>query len=251
MASINGDVRNGRHPSSGSNSSCFIIGVAGGTASGKTTVCKCIIESLTEKNMNNRVIILSQDSFYKPLTPAEIKLAEQGHYNFDHPDAFDTELMLEKIQQIRVGNVVEIPIYDFVLHRRSEETFQVYPTDIILIEGILVLYIKELRQMMDIKLFVDTDSDTRLSRRVQRDIETRGRKLDNVLTQYTTFVKPAFEEFCLPTKKYADIIIPRGGENKVAIGLIVQHITDLLTDVPMINTGRGKRSSRKLSNTLH
>ena len=252
MASINGDVRNGLHTSSGSGTSSFIIGVAGGTASGKTTVCKCIIESLTEKSMNNRVIILSQDSFYKPLTPAQILLAESGQYDFDHPDAFDTELMLEKIQQIRNGETVEIPIYDFVLHRRSDETYQVFPTDIILIEGILVLYIKELRSLFDIKLFVDTDSDTRLSRRVQRDIESRGRKLETVLTQYTTFVKPAFEEFCLPTKKYADVIIPRGGENKVAIGLIVQHITDLLNHVPMINTGRRrKRSSRKLSNTLH
>jgi len=250
MASMNGDVRNGRHPSSGCSTGCFIIGVAGGTASGKTTVCKCIIESLTDENMNNRVIILSQDSFYKPLTTSQIKLAENGQYNFDHPDAFDTDLMLEKIQQIRNGETVEIPIYDFVLHKRSEETYQVFPTDIILIEGILVLYIRELRSMMDIKLFVDTDSDTRLSRRVQRDIESRGRKLENVLSQYTTFVKPAFEEFCLPTKKYADIIIPRGGENKVAIGLIVQHITDLLNHVPMMNTGR-KRASRKLSNTLH
>jgi len=244
------NVNNGRRSSNG-NDRCFIIGVAGGTASGKTTVCKCIIESLSENNMNNRIVILSQDSFYKPLTPAQQQLAGNGKYNFDHPDAFDTELMLEKILQIRAGETVEIPIYDFVNHCRSKDVFKVFPTDIILIEGILVLYIKELRSLMDMKLFVDTDSDIRLSRRVQRDIETRGRKLENVLIQYTAFVKPAFEEFCLPTKKYADVIIPRGGENKVAIGLIVQHITDLLNDVPMIETGRRKRGSRKLSNTLH
>lgn len=229
---------------------CFIIGVAGGTASGKTTVCKCIIDNLGDNNMNNRVVILSQDSFYKPLTPEEKALAVKGKYNFDHPNSFDTELMLEKILEIRAGKTVEIPVYDFVNHCRSHETYKVCPSDIILIEGILVLYIKELRQLMDMKLFVDTDSDIRLSRRVQRDIETRGRKLENVLTQYTEFVKPAFEEFCLPTKKYADVIIPRGGENKVAIGLIVQHITDLLNDVPMIKTGH-RRASRKLSNTLH
>ena len=244
---VNGDLRNGTHSSS--RDQCFIIGVAGGTASGKTTVCKCIINSLKEGNLSNKVLILSQDSFYKPLTPSQISLAVKGQYNFDHPDAFDMELMLEKIQKIRAREYVEIPIYDFVNHCRSEETYQVSPSDIILIEGILVLYIKELRSMLDIKLFVDTDSDTRLSRRVQRDIVDRGRKLENVLTQYTSFVKPAFEEFCLPTKKYADVIIPRGGENKVAIGLITQHIIDLLTNVPMME--RRKRAPRKLSNTLH
>lgn len=247
MGEVNGDIRNGRHASSSDR--CFIIGVAGGTASGKTTVCKCIMDSLTDSNLSNKVLILSQDSFYKPLTPGQINLAVKGHYNFDHPDAFDTDLMLEKIQKIRARETVEIPIYDFVNHCRSEETYKVAPSDIILIEGILVLYIKELRSMLDMKLFVDTDSDTRLARRVQRDIVDRGRKLENVLTQYTSFVKPAFEEFCLPTKKYADVVIPRGGENKVAIGLISQHIIDLLTDVPMMV--KRPRAPRKLSNTLH
>lgn len=228
---------------------CFIIGVAGGTASGKTTVCRCIIENLGENDKetcSRRVVIVSQDSFYKPLSKDEVELANRGMYNFDHPNAFDTDLMMEKLSQIRRGEMVELPIYDFVSHARSTETYSVYPTDIVLMEGILVLYYKELRDLMDMKLFVDTDSDTRLSRRVVRDIETRGRQLENVLQQYTTFVKPAFEEFCLPTKKHADVIIPRGGENTVAINLIVQHIIDLLSGVEMFKSSNGIKTT-----TLH
>ncbi|KTF77793.1 hypothetical protein cypCar_00032229 [Cyprinus carpio] len=167
-----------------------------------------------------KVTIVSQDSFYRVLTPEQKAKALKGQYNFDHPDAFDTELMCQTLKDIVEGKVVEVPTLP--------EKICVYPADVVLFEGILVFYTQEVRDMFHMKLFVDTDSDVRLSRRVLRDMR-RGRDLEQILTQYTTFVKPAFEEFCLPTKKYADVIIPRGVDNMVAINLIVQHIQDILS----------------------
>uniref|UniRef100_A0A8C1QWB5 uridine/cytidine kinase n=1 Tax=Cyprinus carpio TaxID=7962 RepID=A0A8C1QWB5_CYPCA len=143
-------------------------------------------------------------------------------------DAFDNELIVKTLCDIMEGRTVQIPVYDFVTHSRKEETVTVYPADVVLFEGILMFYSQEIRDLFQMKLFVDTDADTRLSRRVLRDISERGRDLEQVLSQYITFVKPAFEEFCLPTKKYADVIIPRGADNLVAINLIVQHIQDIL-----------------------
>ncbi|MEE6496176.1 hypothetical protein FKM82_002248 [Ascaphus truei] len=140
------------------------------------------------------------------------------------------------------GKTVQIPVYDFVSHSRKEETLAVYPADVVLFEGILAFYVQDIRDMFQMKLFVDTDADTRLSRRVLRDINERGRDLEQILSQYITFVKPAFEEFCLPTKKYADVIIPRGADNLVAINLIVQHIQDIL------NGGLSKRQSNGYTN---
>ncbi|XP_076842440.1 uridine-cytidine kinase 1 [Brachyhypopomus gauderio] len=208
----------------------FLIGVSGGTASGKSTVCAKIMELLGQNKVDHRqrkVAIVSQDSFYRVLTPEQKTKALKGQYNFDHPDAFDTELMYQTLKDIVEGRVVEVPTYDFVTHSRLQEKIRVYPADVVLFEGILVFYTQEVRDMFHMKLFVDTDSDVRLSRRVLRDMR-RGRDLEQILTQYTTFVKPAFEEFCLPTKKYADVIIPRGVDNMVAINLIVQHIQDIL-----------------------
>nr|XP_055035606.1 uridine-cytidine kinase 1 [Misgurnus anguillicaudatus] len=208
----------------------FLIGVSGGTASGKSTVCAKIMELLGQNMVDHcqrKVTIVSQDSFYRILTPEQKAKALKGQYNFDHPDAFDTELMCQTLKDIVEEKVVEIPTYDFVTHSRMEEKIRVYPADVVLFEGILVFYTQEVRDMFHMKLFVDTDSDVRLSRRVLRDMR-RGRDLEQILTQYTTFVKPAFEEFCLPTKKYADVIIPRGVDNMVAINLIVQHIQDIL-----------------------
>uniref|UniRef100_H3ABU5 uridine/cytidine kinase n=1 Tax=Latimeria chalumnae TaxID=7897 RepID=H3ABU5_LATCH len=147
---------------------------------------------------------------------------------FFFPDAFDNELILKTLKEVMEGKTVQMPVYDFVTHSRKEETVTVYPADVVLFEGILVFYCQEIRDLFQMKLFVDTDADTRLSRRVLRDISERGRDLEQILTQYITFVKPAFEEFCLPTKKYADVIIPRGADNLVAINLIVQHIQDIL-----------------------
>ncbi|CAM4664908.1 hypothetical protein PO909_007656 [Leuciscus waleckii] len=208
----------------------FLIGVSGGTASGKSTVCAKIMELLGQNKVDHhqrKVTIVSQDSFYRILTPEQKAKALKGQYNFDHPEAFDTEFMCQTLKDIVEGKVVEVPTYDFVTHSRLPEKICVYPADVVLFEGILVFYTQEVRDMFHMKLFVDTDSDVRLSRRVLRDMR-RGRDLEQILSQYTTFVKPAFEEFCLPTKKYADVIIPRGVDNMVAINLIVQHIQDIL-----------------------
>ncbi|KAM5145149.1 uridine-cytidine kinase 2 isoform 1-T1 [Callospermophilus lateralis] len=239
----------------------FLIGVSGGTASGKSSVCAKIVQLLGQNEVDYRqkqVVILSQDSFYRVLTSDQKAKALKGQFNFDHPDAFDNELILKTLKEISEGKTVQIPVYDFVSHSRKEETVTVYPADVVLFEGILAFYSQEVRDLFQMKLFVDTDADTRLSRRVLRDISERGRDLEQILSQYITFVKPAFEEFCLPvrvqtvgltqelrgpwfagtwmeciqTKKYADVIIPRGADNLVAINLIVQHIQDILNGGP-------------------
>ncbi|KAL2097774.1 hypothetical protein ACEWY4_006981 [Coilia grayii] len=218
----------------------FLIGVSGGTASGKSSVCEKIMELLGQNKIDHhqrQVATLSQDSFYKELTPEQKAKALKGQFNFDHPDAFDNELIKKTLHDIIQGKTVQIPVYDFITHSRKDEFVTLYPADVVLFEGILIFYSQEIRDLFQMKLFVDTDADTRLSRRVLRDIEERGRDLEQVLTQYITFVKPAFEEFCLPTKKYADVIIPRGADNLVAINLIVQHIQDIL------NGGHSKRQT--------
>ncbi|XP_011632546.1 probable uridine-cytidine kinase isoform X2 [Pogonomyrmex barbatus] len=212
----------------------FLIGVSGGTASGKSTVCKRIMEKLGQVDMDHqqrRVVCISQDSFYRDLTSAEKLKAEKGQYNFDHPDAFDDDLILQTLQDILAGVKCEIPAYDYRTNSlMKDQITTIYPADVVLFEGILVFYFPKIRDLFHMKLFVDTDSDTRLARRVPRDIKERGRDLDYVLNQYMNFVKPAFEEFCLPTKKFADVIIPRGADNTVAIDLIVQHIRDFLSN---------------------
>ncbi|KAI3369104.1 hypothetical protein L3Q82_026070 [Scortum barcoo] len=216
---------------SNNNRQPFLIGVAGGTASGKSSVCSKIMEMLGQNEIDHhqrQVAILSQDSFYRVLTAEQKAKALKGQFNFDHPDAFDNDLIIATLWDIKEGKTVHIPVYDFVSHSRKEETVTVYPADVVLFEGILMFYSQKIRDLFQMKLFVDTDADTRLSRRVLRDISERGRDLESVLAQYITFVKPAFEEFCLPTKKYADVIIPRGADNLVAINLIVQHIQDIL-----------------------
>ncbi|XP_047166806.1 uridine/cytidine kinase UKL1, chloroplastic-like isoform X2 [Vigna umbellata] len=193
----------------------FIIGVAGGTASGKTTVCDIIIQQLQD----HRVVLVCQDSFYRGLTNDELKRVHE--YNFDHPNAFDTEQLVETLGQLKSGQSVQIPIYDFKLHQRStDKSRQVNGSDVIIMEGILVFHEQRVRNMMNMKIFVDADPDVRLARRIKRDTVERGRDIQS----YAKFVKPAYEDFILPSKKYADIIIPRGGENRVAIDLIVQHI---------------------------
>ncbi|KAI8533428.1 hypothetical protein RHMOL_Rhmol10G0009200 [Rhododendron molle] len=184
----------------------FVIGVSGGTASGKTTVCDMIIQQLHD----HRVVLVNQDSFYRGLTAEE---AERVHeYNFDHPDAFDTEQLLECIETLKCGHPVLVPIYDFKTHSRCSDVFrQVNASDVIILEGILVLHDPRVRDLMNMKIFVDAEPDVRLARRIRRDT-------------YAKFVKPAFDDFVHPSKKFADVIIPRGGENHVAIDLIVQHI---------------------------
>ncbi|XBH93187.1 hypothetical protein VPH35_084163 [Triticum aestivum] len=197
----------------------FVIGVSGGTASGKTTVCDMIIQQLHD----HRVVLVNQDSFYRGLTAEESARAQD--YNFDHPDAFDTEQLLECMGQLKRALPVNVPIYDFKNHRRCSERFRkVNASDVIILEGILVFHDQRVRNLMDMKIFVDTDADIRLARRIRRDTVERGRDVSSVLDQYGRFVKPAFDDFVLPSKKYADVIIPRGGDNHVAIDLIVQHI---------------------------
>jgi len=211
----------------------FLIGVAGGTASGKTSVCEEIRKAVGNRHGNKeterQIITLSQDSFYRNLTNEESEQAKRGKFNFDHPDAFDHKLMLKCLSDIRSGKSTQVPVYDFKTNSRIEGQFDtILAADVVLLEGILVFYHKEVRDIFDMKLFVDTDADTRLARRVLRDIDERGRDLENVLFQYTNLVKPAFEEFCLPTKKFADVIIPRGADNKVAVNLVAQHIQDII-----------------------
>ncbi|KAK2640063.1 hypothetical protein Ddye_027858 [Dipteronia dyeriana] len=197
----------------------FVIGVAGGAASGKTTVCDMIIQQLHDQ----RVVLVNQDSFYHNLTEEE--LARVHEYNFDHPDAFDTDQLLSSMEKLRHGKAVDIPNYDFKSYKNNVfPARRVNPSDVILLEGILIFHDPRVRELMNMKIFVDTDADVRLARRIRRDTVEKGRDIGTVLDQYSKFVKPAFDDFILPTKKFADIIIPRGGDNHVAIDLIVQHI---------------------------
>ncbi|KAL6204162.1 hypothetical protein ACLB2K_021430 [Fragaria x ananassa] len=197
----------------------FVIGVAGGAASGKTTVCDMIIQQLHDQ----RVVLVNQDSFYHNLTSEELKRVHE--YNFDHPDAFDTEKLLSYMDKLKHGQAVDIPNYDFKSYKNSVfPARRVNPSDVIILEGILVFHDPRVRELMNMKIFVDTDADVRLARRIRRDTVEKGRDIGTVLDQYSQFVKPAFDDFILPTKKYADIIIPRGGDNHIAVDLIVQHI---------------------------
>ncbi|CAB3361630.1 Hypothetical predicted protein [Cloeon dipterum] len=198
----------------------FVIGICGGSASGKTTVAAKIIESLDVP----WVTLLSMDSFYKVLTEKQHELAENNEYNFDHPDAFDFELLAETLQKLKECKKVEVPVYNFVTHSRESRTKTMYGANVIIFEGILTFYNAKVLKMLDMKIFVDTDSDIRLARRLKRDISIRGRDLEGVLKQYQKYVKPAFEYYILPSMVHADIIIPRGGENTVAISLVVQHV---------------------------
>ncbi|KAA0036104.1 hypothetical protein IC582_013797 [Cucumis melo] len=197
----------------------FVIGVSGGTASGKTTVCDMIIQQLHD----HRVVLVNQDSFYRGLTAEELERVHE--YNFDHPDSFDTEQLVDCIEKLKSGQPYHVPIYDFKTHQRCVDSFrQVNASNVIILEGILVFHDQRVRNLMNMKIFVDTDPDVRLARRIRRDTVERGRDINSVLEQYAKFVKPAFDDFILPSKKYADVIIPRGGDNHVAIDLIVQHI---------------------------
>jgi uridine kinase len=200
----------------------ILIGIAGGTGSGKSTVTREIYKSITDRN----VAIIEQDSYYKD--QSDISFEERVKTNYDHPFAFDNELLISHLKDLLDGKSIQKPIYDFENHNRKKETVLVEPKDIIVLEGILILYDEDLRNLMDIKLFVDTDADVRVIRRILRDIKDRGRTLDSVVKQYMTTVRPAHMQFVEPTKRYADIIIPEGGYNKVAIDIIVTKVNDLV-----------------------
>uniref|UniRef100_A0A665VB21 Uridine-cytidine kinase n=1 Tax=Echeneis naucrates TaxID=173247 RepID=A0A665VB21_ECHNA len=208
----------------------FVIGLCGGSASGKTTVANKIIEALDVP----WVVLLSMDSFYKVLNKEEQELAAKNEYNFDHPDAFDFELLVTVLRKLKKGKSIKVPVYDFTSHCRRKEWKTVYGANVVIFEGILAFANKELLKLLDMKVFVDTDSDIRLIRRLKRDISQRGRDISGIIKQYNKFVKPAFEQYIEPTVQVADIVVPRGGENFVALDLIVQHVHSQLEKVQII-----------------
>ena len=192
----------------------LIIGVAGGSGSGKTTVVNFICKEFAADN----ILRIEHDSYYRELD--HLPFEERVKQNFDHPASLETELMIRHIKALMEGYPVEVPVYDFEKHTRKEETISATPSKVILIDGILIFSEPELRELMDVKIYVDTDDDVRLLRRLQRDIEERGRSVESVLNQYQKFVRPMHLEFVEPSKRYADVIIPRGGKNKVALEMV-------------------------------
>lgn len=210
----------------GERKDAFIIGIAGGSASGKTTVANYIIEKLNVP----WVCLLSQDSFYKVLGKEDLIKAHANEYDFDHPDAFDLDLLADTLQKLKDGKHVQVPIYDFSTHSRSSQSITMYGANIIVFEGILAFANQTLRDLMDVKIFVDEDSDIRLARRMKRDINERGRELIGVLKQYNRFVKPNFELYIQPTMQFSDLVIPRGAENNAAMRLLLTHLQQQLSD---------------------
>lgn len=196
----------------------YVIGIAGGTGSGKTTFSRELVATL----MTNKIVYLSHDSYYRDLS--NLPFSERVKVNFDHPDSLETDLMIKHITALRNGEPVDIPIYNFVEHTRSKETEHIEPQSVILIEGILIFAVKELRDLMDMKIFVDTDADIRFMRRLQRDIEERGRSVTSVCDQYINVVRPMHEAFVEPSKRFADIIVPHGGRNHAALDMVAAKI---------------------------
>ncbi|MEW9049532.1 MAG: uridine kinase [Neobacillus sp.] len=199
-----------------------VIGVTGGSGSGKTSVTKAIYDSF----MGHSILMLEQDYYYKD--QSHLPFEERLKTNYDHPLAFDNDLLIEHLEKLLRYEPVEKPVYDYSLHTRSKEIIWVEPKNVIILEGILVLEDERLRNLMDIKLYVDTDADLRIIRRLSRDIKERGRTLDSVIDQYVNVVRPMHNQFIEPTKRYADVIIPEGGQNHVAIDLMVTKIQTIL-----------------------
>jgi len=202
----------------------ILIGIAGGSGSGKTLVARTIVRELG----TDRVVVIDQDSYYRNLE--DIPFRDRDVRNFDHPDAFDTELLKEHLRALLAGHAVDQPIYDYTEHRRLDETRRIGEHHIVVLEGILIFNDPELRDMMDIKLFIDADPDVRFIRRLRRDLVERGRSVDSVIRQYTESVRPMHLQFVEPSKRHADVIIPEGGHNKVAIDLVKTKIRDLLRE---------------------
>ena len=196
----------------------MIIGIAGGSGSGKSTVARRIAESLS----GARVAFIDMDAYYRD--HRELTLDQRRALNWDHPDAFDLDLLASQLAQLAQGQTIEKPVYDFVAHLRAGETVRIEPADVIVIDGILLLVDEAVRACCDVKVFVDTDADTRLIRRIRRDMAVRGRPLEEILDQYLSTVQPMHLQFVEPSKRYADLIIPRGGENTIAIDLLLASI---------------------------
>lgn len=196
----------------------ILIGIAGGTGSGKTTLADKLVDSFGSQE----VTVIRQDNYYK--RHDDMDYEQRTRLNYDHPDAFDSDLFYEHIIALKQGKPVEIPVYDYTIHNRSEETILINPTPVIVLEGIMLFVEKELCDLMDIKVFVDTDADVRILRRIVRDVKERGRSLESVIGQYLTTVKPMHEQFVEPSKRRADIIVPEGGENQVALEMLIERV---------------------------
>ena len=194
----------------------ILIGIAGGTGSGKTTLTKHL-----KKRFGDDITVIGHDSYYKR---QDRPFEERCRQNYDHPDAFDTDLLVEHLKALKRGETIQCPVYSYVEHNRTDQTVEVKPTKVILVEGILIFASQELRDMLDIKIFVETDADVRILRRCLRDVEERGRTLESVVTQYLTTVKPMHEQYVEPSRKYADIVVLEGGHNLVALDMIMQRI---------------------------
>lgn len=199
----------------------IVIGIAGGTGSGKTT----LIDRIKDE-FGDEITIISHDFYYK--SRDELTYEERALLNYDHPDAFETDLMIKHIKKLREGETVYCPVYDFKIHNRTDATHKVEPAKVIIVEGILIFVEKALLELCDIKVFIDTDADVRIIRRIMRDVRERGRSLESIIEQYLTTVKLMHEQFVEPSKKYADIIIPEGGFNKVALEMLSHRIKSIL-----------------------
>lgn len=204
----------------------ILLGVAGGSGSGKTTVARAVLRAVGV----GRIGLIEQDSYYQ-----DVEWHHDGdllQHNFDHPSALDNELLVEHLSELRAGRAVEAPVYDFVRHRRTERTCRVEPLPVVVLEGILILAEPAVREQLDFKIFVDTDSDLRLIRRIERDLSERGRSLPDVLRQYQQSVRPMHLEFVEPSKRWADVIIPEGGENRVALEMVVARVREIVAARP-------------------
>lgn len=197
---------------------CILIGVAGGSGSGKTTVANNLVKAFKCED----VALIEQDAYYREFT--NMTLDEKRKVNFDHPDSIEFELLKKHIVDLKNGKSIERPIYDFATYSRKEGSVKINPSKIIVVEGILLFAVPEIRELFDVKIFVDTDADEMILRRIERDMNERGRSFESVKTQYLTTVKPMYLEFCEPSKRYADVIIPRGGKNKIAIDMLVSNL---------------------------
>jgi uridine kinase len=199
-----------------------LIGVAGGSGSGKTTVVRRIVDAIGP----NEVVVLHHDSYYRDAS--HLPMEERARINYDHPNSLETELLIEHLVALRAGEAVEVPVYDFAHHVRTAETQKAEPRPVIILDGILILWDQRLRDLMDVRLFVDADADVRLGRRLRRDMKERDRSPDSVLNQYMATVRPMHLEFVEPSKRYADVIIPRGGHNEVGVGMVISTIRSAL-----------------------
>ena len=198
-------------------SDVMVIGIAGGTGSGKTTITKRLMQ-----RFGNNVSVIYHDNYYK--AHHDMPYEQRSKLNYDHPNAFDTPMLVEAIKQLKLGHSITCPVYDYTIHDRTDKTITIKPTQVIVVEGILIFQSRELCQQMDIKIYVDTDADVRILRRITRDVRDRGRSLEGVINQYLSTVKPMHEQFVEPSKRNADIIIPEGGHNQVALDMVMERV---------------------------